>query len=97
MITIKELSIDTESAGKIIDLIKKNEPEIWNVLKDELKQAFSLQSVGCSLKEKHTITFEDWVESKGFIHYEFNKYINEDKDIWDKKDLEKMYNRLTKL
>ena len=38
MITIKELSIDNESAEKIIDLIKKHEPKIWNVLKVELKQ-----------------------------------------------------------
>ena len=45
MITIKELSIDTESAEKIIDLIKKHEPEIWSVLKEELKQAFSLTDV----------------------------------------------------
>ena len=45
MITIKELSIDTESAEKIIDLIKKHEPEIWKVLKMELKQAFSLNVV----------------------------------------------------
>tara|TARA_R110000744_G_scaffold26325_1_gene64902 strand:+ start:97 stop:327 length:231 start_codon:yes stop_codon:yes gene_type:complete len=45
MITIKELSIDNESAEKIIDLIKKHEPKIWNVLKVELKQAFSLTDV----------------------------------------------------
>ena len=45
MITIKELNIDLESAEKIIDLIKKHEPEIWNVLKEELKQAFSLNVV----------------------------------------------------
>ena len=45
MITIKELSIDNESAEKIINLIKKHEPKIWNVLKVELKEAFSLTDV----------------------------------------------------
>ena len=48
MITIKELSIDAESAEKIKDLIKKHEPEIWNVLKKELQRAFSLNVVTSS-------------------------------------------------
>lgn len=45
MITIKELSIDTESANKIMLLIKKHEPEIWEVLKVELKQALNIPDV----------------------------------------------------
>lgn len=45
MITIKELSIDTEIADKIINLIKKHEPEIWKVLKEELKQALNIPDV----------------------------------------------------
>jgi hypothetical protein len=55
MITIKELSIDNESAEKIIDLIKKHEPKIWNVLKVELKQ-LTLTDVGCSFDGLITIT-----------------------------------------
>lgn len=64
MITIKELSIDTESAGKIIDLIKKHEPEIWNVLKDELKEAFSLQGVVATLPNINSTEFSEWLKSE---------------------------------
>lgn len=48
MITIKELTIDIESGSKIINLIKKHEPEIWNVLKIELKEALNIPVVGKS-------------------------------------------------
>lgn len=53
--------------------------------------------VGSSLKNKNTMNFENWAESKGFKRYAFDKYINKDKDIWKKTDLLKMYNRLTNL
>tara|TARA_R110001606_G_C15053119_1_gene613766 strand:+ start:355 stop:591 length:237 start_codon:yes stop_codon:yes gene_type:complete len=45
MITIKELKIDIESGSKIINLIKKHEPEIWKVLKIELKKALKIPDV----------------------------------------------------
>lgn len=54
MITIKELSIDNESAEKIIDLIKKHEPKIWNVLKVELKQALTLTDFTELKKDDYT-------------------------------------------
>ena len=39
MITIKELQLDNETAMKLIKLIKKEEPEIWKVLKGEITEA----------------------------------------------------------
>lgn len=51
MITIKELTIDIESGNKIINLIKKHEPEIWNVLKVELKEALNIPVVVKSLPQ----------------------------------------------
>tara|TARA_R110000803_G_scaffold69058_3_gene131236 strand:+ start:1469 stop:1705 length:237 start_codon:yes stop_codon:yes gene_type:complete len=45
MITIKEITIDIESGSKIINLIKKHEPEIWKVLKIELKEALTIPIV----------------------------------------------------
>ena len=46
MITIKELQLDNETALKLIKLIKKEEPEIWKVLKGELTEALNIQNVG---------------------------------------------------
>jgi hypothetical protein len=45
MITIKELQLDNETALKLIKLIKKEEPEIWKVLKGELTEALNIQNV----------------------------------------------------
>ena len=45
MITIKELKLDSETALKLIKLIKKEEPEIWEVLKGELTEALNMQNV----------------------------------------------------
>ena len=45
MITIKELTLDDATAVKIMQLLKKHEPEIWSVLKDELKQALNMPVV----------------------------------------------------
>jgi hypothetical protein len=68
MITIKELSIDNESAEKIINLIKKHEPKIWNVLKVELKEAFSLTDVvNCNCYESKQLEEE----------FEINHLIND--------------------
>ena len=77
--------------------LSNNERELITFQMKELAKQLTLTDVGYSLKTKETITFEDWAERKGFIRYAFDKYINADKDIWKKTDLEKMYNRLTKL
>jgi hypothetical protein len=45
MITIKELSIDTESATKIINLIKKHEPKLWEVFRHDLAKALAIPDV----------------------------------------------------
>lgn len=49
MITIKELSLDDDTAIKLMRLIKKNEPEIWDVLKNELDTALN----------KHIVRFSE--------------------------------------
>ena len=44
-ITIRELQLDGDTAIKLIKLIKKEEPEIWKVLKGELTEALNIQNV----------------------------------------------------
>jgi len=44
-ITIRELQLDGDTAMKLIKLIKKEEPEIWEVLKGELTEALNLHNV----------------------------------------------------
>ena len=61
MFTIKELSIDLESADKIINLIKKHEPEIWKVLQKELKQAMNYSRCSAELKVDENDD-DDWVQ-----------------------------------
>lgn len=63
MITIKELKLDNETALKLIKLIKKEEPEIWKVLKGGIKQALNIQNVSnCLERPKTTQVLTD----KGF-------------------------------
>lgn len=62
MITIKELQLDNETALKLIKLIKKEEPEIWKVLKGGLTEALNIQNVIKSYTEKDM----DGAYDKGF-------------------------------
>jgi len=45
MITIKELQLDDATALRLLELIKKEEPEIWEVFKHVLKQALNTPDV----------------------------------------------------
>ena len=45
MITIKELTLDDETAFKLMRLINKHEPEIWEVFKPALQQALNKHDV----------------------------------------------------
>ena len=42
-IKIKELEMNSETAIRIAECLKKHEPEIWKVISGELKQALQIQ------------------------------------------------------
>ena len=44
-IKIKELEMNGETAIRIVECLKKHEPEIWKVLSVELKQALRIHDV----------------------------------------------------
>ena len=77
MITIKELQLDNETALKLIKLIKKEEPEIWKVLKGELTEALNIQNV--SNQRELLIAYENYKQffMPGVFQMPSNKVIND--------------------
>jgi len=62
-ITIKEMCLNSETAIRIAKVLRKYEPEIWNVLKEEIKQSFVIP-VSCEkLKEKDKRAFPECTEA----------------------------------
>ena len=75
-ITIRELQLDGDTAMKLIKLIKKEEPEIWKVLKGELTEALNIQNVSNCSHEWKSDTFDQM----GFCLTEYCDLCDETRD-----------------
>jgi hypothetical protein len=49
-IKIKELEMNGETAIRIVECLKKHEPEIWKVLREELKKALRINDESIDAK-----------------------------------------------
>lgn len=88
MITINELKIEEEVAGKIINLIKKYEPEIWEDFRHLLAKALAIPVVVGSADEAIKL-FEFYAKEScetegGIRHHVNNEYLEQYKtmEIW---------------
>lgn len=54
-IKIKELEMNGETAIRIAECLKKHEPEIWEVLSGELKQAMRIRINDDREEEKNSL------------------------------------------
>jgi hypothetical protein len=57
-IKIKELEMNGETAIRIVECLKKHEPEIWKVLSDELKKALSINDESIDTKFEQASDFD---------------------------------------
>lgn len=95
-ITIKELSLNGETAIRIAKVLKKYEPEIWEVLKKEIEQSFVIPKVNSTLQ---VLPFEGQLTKIiKEIHILEDSYINADEcgNISDKIYIGKELKRLRK-
>ena len=83
MITIKELQLDNETALKLIKLIKKEEPEIWKVLKVELTEALNIDDVSkrCFIVFYVGTVKDTNGQATGYIEFTSGDYLNKVKTI----------------
>ena len=98
----------TDQEKQIREIISRNSIEYFEKSKqdqakiyvddfvNELLAAISVTRCSTELRDEKTLTFEEWAYKMGFTIGDKYNYVDMDNNNWLKKDLRKLYNRLTK-